>query len=204
MGFVPFPNGVRADMVYQLEGSVVVNSLHYAMDEDPDETAMLDLADAIIDTWVTYLRQSFTNGITLQFVRVTDLHAEYAPSVERPVTSNGSGEGTGDSVPANCALQLGLKTAYRGRSYRGRVFLAGLQETNVTRSAWQPSLITQIQTLWLHMLSHETAVGPAVLCVASRIQGGVERTTGVLTPVLTLIASPYVCSQKRRLPGRGV
>ena len=203
MGFVPFDAAVKAEMVFEQEGQVVENVYHYALDTDPELTAMRDLAAAIEDHWAASMRWAFGAGITLKLIRVTNLSEQNAPSIEHPVTKSPQGVEAAEMLPLNCCVQVGLKTNYRGRSYRGRVFLPGQVETWSSGSYWSQAHIDSVALTMGEMLSHPTTVGPAVLCVASRVHNGVERAKGVLTAVTDIIVSRTVTSQRRRLPGRG-
>lgn len=203
MAFVPFPSGIKTELVWSFEGSVMENVLHFSLDFDPDEDSMLALNQLIISRWSNNTAQYFCNDLVLTKVVTTDLHADNAPAIETFAGAGIPGGDTGDPLPANCALLMEQITGLRGRSYRGRTYLFGFPETRVSGSTWESAWRNQLRTEFLNWLSWDVPTGPAILSVASRVHDGVERTTGVLTPVIDLGMRPYVVSQRRRLPGRG-
>lgn len=107
------------------------------------------------------------------------------------------------SMPNNVALALAFKTALRGRSFRGRIFLPGLTEGNVVDNTVQPAFITAWYTFF-GILASTLIDLIAWQVVVSRVEGGDPRPAGVVTQVNNwIVTNTVVDSMRRRLPGRG-
>lgn len=93
-------------------------------------------------------------------------------------------------------------TALRGRSYRGRTYHIGLLETHILDNMITTAAQTLLQTYYVNLWG-SVAILTAEMVVASRIQGGVEREVGLMTPIIGFQIDRVVDTQRRRLPGRG-
>lgn len=69
-----------------------------------------------------------TNQWTLQEILIFDLQSAIAPSYDAGITPL-TGSSASDPMPPHLAACVTHRTNYRGRSYRGRTYLAGLTET---------------------------------------------------------------------------
>jgi hypothetical protein len=107
-------------------------------------------------------------------------------------------------VPNNTAYVLSLKTAARGRSSRGRNFIAAIPQSSLlTANTVTSGLRTGLVTAYENLIGVGADLG-ATWVIVSKISGGAPRTTGVTTPVTTVDTFDDVLdSQRRRQLGRG-
>lgn len=111
-----------------------------------------------------------------------------------------------ESLPPQCCSVLSLRTALKGRSYRGRIYLPGLPETYDTAGALTATAVTDIGTIITNLLG---VFGPAGtngdwrLGVISRYLNKVKRAVPVITQVTSASLDAYVMSQRRRVAGVG-
>jgi hypothetical protein len=86
-------------------------------------------AAAATITWLGHLHTS----IQLIGVHVKDLRAANNPTL---ISSGNAtpGTGTGNMIPQDSALVVTLRTAFSGRGFVGRVYLPGLDSTNLADS----------------------------------------------------------------------
>jgi len=122
-------------------------------------------------------------------------------------TASGANGETGaisfEQLPNNATLVCTLRTAQRGRSYRGRIYHIGLTEGQVVANTVVPGIITSLSLAYAQLLNTAN-FGGCELAVLSRYNANAPRLIGVATPVIdTLFADPTIDSQRRRLPGRG-
>jgi hypothetical protein len=119
---------------------------------------------------------------------------------------------TAQPMPNNVAACISIRTAQRGRSFRGRNFVAGLTRDTVTNSEFTPAVAPLLEGIYngLRVCASEAGWHQSVV---SRYHGftlvagkkvPTPRTVGIATPATNAImVDSVVDSQRRRLPGRG-
>lgn len=202
MPFIPTPNVARCAVRYILHNQSVVNTLWFRKDiglQDP-ALAMADLGNAI-SSWVeTNLLSQFSTDVFFADVTATSQVSATAPSVV--TVADLSGLAVGGAMPGNVCWTLKFSTAQRGRSGRGRNYISGMRETDVTgnqvNTTWAGNIYAAYNTLislppdgweWV-VVSHYENLQP-------RIQGFAQ------TVLSASIVNYDVDSQRRRLTGRG-
>lgn len=204
MVFVPAPGTIKAELVYTLENSYMENVLNYDVGTSVAEINLTELAAALKTCWDTYLKSETCSNMALAKIRCTSLDAQDAPGIEYVTGLPISGTNAGATLPANCALEVILYTDLRGRSNRGRLFYPGLPEGSASGSVWAGGAITGWTTAFGHLLHMTGGSTTADLTVVSRMHNGLWRDEAETNAVTRIGLSPYVASQRRRLPGRGM
>lgn len=193
---------VKAEIRFTWNSQLVENVLHFRHAIDaPTETNMFELAgvidDAVTGSWLALM----TNSVTYREVFIES----YAGDFSVAVTQAGSGVGTGgtNSMPGNATFCLSLRTAFTGRSRRGRLYTIGMDEGHQTGGL----VLATYRNSWLAAINNLRTVAATAnweMVIASFISNGVPRVTGLLAPVTSVIAvDDFVDSQRRRLQGRG-
>lgn len=193
---------VKAEVRFTWNNQQVENVLHFRhVIDSPDPTNMLALAQAINDSVVSEWLPTMTSSVTFREVYVE----EYADAISQSVTFPGTGGGgfAGQSMPGNCALCVSLRTAFAGRSRRGRFYTIGMNELHqdggVVSAAYSSAWLGALQDL-----ADRVALQNWEWVIASFIDNGVPRPTGLVTPVTArVLVDSFVDSQRRRLQGRG-
>lgn len=210
MPFIAVPSTAEVELIQVLDGQQIENTLYVAQSTAWDGPALNQLCDVVADWWTTNMAPLVSDQVTLITVEATSLESATAPVGANTTGTPSVGLG-GPPVPNNCALAVSFRTALRGRSFRGRNFVAGLVEADVNRSHVDATLVGQIQDAYNAFL---TAVSDAPVggtwVVVSRFSGvdssghPIPRGTGIATPVTSaLVVDDVIDSQRRRLPGRG-
>lgn len=203
MAFIPVPGTAQVEAVFSLDGQVVENVLFY-QGTDLSETslaALLDAVNAAIRSQVLPLLHS-----TLQLLRVVGQIIDVADGLTAlSVTSlPASGGAGGTSLPSNVAVCVSKRTAFSGRSFRGRNYIPGIpsaQRSGVNEL--ESSFVSSIRAAWEVVLDAGVDDG-WVPVVVSRFHAGAPRVTGVATPITgVIVVDNIIDSQRRRLPGRG-
>lgn len=128
---------------YGASGPTAVNVMHFkgAAADPAGLWTALD-ANANANMWL-----QASSSMTAYQVAITPLNADGATQIFTPAGAKWAGVGTpGDYSPAT-AVVLSLRTAKRGRRYRGRLFLPFPTETNMTSGAYAAVIATQ-QSAW--------------------------------------------------------
>jgi len=203
MPFIPTANGASAEIRMLVDGQRVENVLHFLGEDTYNATTLEELGSTICASWIANMLPLQTADLSLREVYLTDISDAAGPVATFATGLPASGSGTGLGTPNNVSLALSFRTAARGRSYRGRVYPAGMLQANVVNSQWDDVYAAA----WLsafQQLKIDTASIGSVLSVLSLRNAGNPRVAGVLTPITDIVLVDLVVdSQRRRLPGRG-
>lgn len=189
-------------MIYSLHGQTIENVMHVEDGAGWTVTKLNNLAALFAAWWNTDLRTHLDNDISLQRIKCTDLTTQTAPTVTYTTGLPLAGTQVGNTLPNNCAAVVTFRTALRGRSYRGRVYIAGMDDANVTNSAIAAAWASAIETDFANLNADLVAAGQEHV-VLSRYTNKAARAAGVGTPVVSYEVDGDMDSQRRRLPGRG-
>ena len=197
MAFQPTENGASATLRWVWGGESWANVLWFSKTafSEPDQ---LILANIIMDAFLAANRDGWPIQIQLFQVEVTDGRTQGAPLVTSTRDAVGGGAGT-NPMPLNVTCLLTLRTALRGRSYRGRVYFSGLAEEVHGDNAWQSIGVGSVLS-FADQLADDTAAAAWTWSVRSGQINGVKRAEAILVPVLSHeVRSTRVTTQRRRV-----
>lgn len=202
LAFVPFENCLKVEQVFLWDSQYVENVFHVEKDSPWTTTDMQNQAIEFINAWDTLWQANMASTLQLVNIKCTDLTTEFSPGIEYSTGLPLTGSSGAAALPNVVTVAVKWITALRGRSYRGRTFHIGLLESHVLDNQITTAALTLLQAYYLQIWGGVPIAG-ADLVVASRIQGGVERETGVMTPIIGFQIDRGIDTQRRRLPGRG-
>ena len=203
MPFVPTPDAAVANIRYLLDGQEVENSIAFVAQGGFPPGGFADLAGELASAWSANVMPLLGNTLILREVNVVDQSSATGPSISLPIVPNIPGGNAGAPLPNNVALSVSLRSTGRGRSSRGRIFLAGLTETQVTANTISLALADQIAAAVNSVRTTLIAQGYDMV-VISRQFNNVARLNGLPFPITSVVVvDPVVDSQRRRLPKRG-
>jgi hypothetical protein len=108
---------------------------------------------------------------------------------------------TGAAMPNSIASVVSIKTALRGRSYRGRIYHMGIPDAHVTDNLMGTAQVTALQAAYQAAVLLAIAGNPDFrLGVLSYYNLGNLRGTPVFTPATEVSVDARVDSQRRRMP----
>lgn len=185
-------NGVRAALIGTYDGQEVVNVLHFKSKDD--SCVFADFTTAI-EALLTSIKAQFCNAMTWTNIRYTTL--DVIPEIaEANITQVGTA--VTDGLPGLAPLVLSWRSQFSGRRYRGRSYLSGLPENNVTRGvitqASQDTLQTAVNT-WLGTYGLGGSHAKVMFCIYSRVIG--QEITG-LNGVATALVRTAIGSMRSR------
>jgi len=203
MAFVPVPNTIAVDVIYELSGQRVENTLYFEKPGGWDAAAITTFLENLRDIIATGLLPLLHTSLQLVQLVGTLLDAVESISIVSLVSPPLGGGVSGTQLPNNVTYTVQFKTALRGRSFRGRNYVPGIPQTGISANNIDATLRTGL--LDFYDTVRELALDNTCLwVVVSRVADGVERTTGVTTPITgPATADSFLDSQRRRLPGRG-
>jgi len=210
MPFVPVENTALVETRMLYDGQKVENTLWVLNEEAWGPSSLHELATEVITWWHDNYAGLVNTAVSLREVVCTDQTTETSGQVVLPGGVN-NGTLTGFAMPSNVSFSVSFHTTSRGRSFRGRNFIVGLNDTSLNL----PNEVTDdyVEAVIDAYNAFNDTIGTAgwQWVVASRFSGvdptthkPIPRTAGVTTPVANAaIADKTLDSQRRRLPGRG-
>jgi len=204
MAFVPVPNTVAVDVIYDWDGQIVENTLYYTLGSaTPNLADITELLEAVNGIIRAGLLPLMSNAISL--LRLVGTLIEVADGLQYISTTGlpEAGASDAESMPNNIAACISLRTGQSGRSFRGRNYVPGLTIENIDGNNLNSSTMSAIAAVYEGLIEPVPASAWRQTIV-SRYTAGAPRTTGIATPVVNaLFVDSVVDSQRRRLPGRG-
>lgn len=203
MPFTPSSGVVEVEMLFTKDEQNIEMTFHVKVDGSVVIGILNTIAGVFSDWWDDHLRNGAASALTYRGSRLTDLTTATSLSTVVPyVGSTPNGAGT-SPLAGNVTAAVTKATASRGRSYRGRNYMVGLDAT-LTSDVDHLSTggVANLVGSWGALLSalddNSTPLG-----VLSLFSGGSRRSSGLFTPVTTIRMDNTIDSQRRRLPGRG-
>lgn len=199
MPYIPVANTVMVEMQQSLAGQFLENTI-YVEDAAGWTLGKMNTLGGVFHAWfTTSLAPFLTDDLALNGIKITDLETENSPVLNYSAAFPELGDTVGEALPNNVALCVTFLTALRGRSYRGRNYLAGIIDTSIVNNTWAAGTKTAAQNAYIALAATLTAASQEHV-VVSRYANGFARATGVTTPVTSYRAAAYATSQRRRLP----
>lgn len=202
MAFIPWPNGIQLCFDFASAGQNWQFCLALRKSSGPPADAdLIAAANAAYAKWTTPLKPTLTTGNTLRQIRATDMTVEGGPQYVRAVNEAGTNAGT-ETALSNAAA-VSLRTAKRGRSYRGRFYVSGWEGGLLTDAVtFGSGLVTNLSSFTTGLQTALDALGMD-LVVPSKQHNGVATNPAELNEVIAVVVDTKVDSQRRRLSGRG-
>jgi hypothetical protein len=151
--------------------------------------------------WLATLDSIIGNNTTLKQVRATDQQTEGGP-VDIEITGT-AGAGGGDLNSLGAPLCISLRTAKRGRSYRGRAYVSGIPGTELASEVEYGSTPVASFVSAFSTLQGSLDTAGFDLVVASKQHNGATTNPAETNEVIAIVADTKVDSMRKRLSGRG-
>lgn len=197
MAFIPTANCARVIIGFATGSEAFSNTFH-ATKAGFTSVDMSNLATAL-DTWMnTNWKPSWPSSMTYTGITVYDIRTSTG---ERVFVNTGAGAGAvaGSMLPNNVAGVVTLRTAERGRSARGRVYVAGLREEDIDAGALNAGAETRCESYVGSVRATILAQGWSMVIRSIQQDGQVldEANTRVVTAYE--MRSPKPGTQRRRI-----
>lgn len=199
MAFTTFANASKLCMDFTWNTIVVTVCIHWQK-TSPTPADFQLLADTFGASWVTNMLPIQVTELAGGLVTAYDLSAEGAPKYEYSGAVGVVGGASVGGVPNNTAAVISHRTASTGRSGRGRTYLPGVSETNVTNGVLTVAAAAAYLAAWVAIVLATEATGWD-LVVAQRFSNNVQLAVGVTRPVTTELLALKLGTQRRRQAG---
>jgi hypothetical protein len=206
MVFVPAADTVKVDFRQTLYGQQISNTLYFRSIAGPFGVADVDtLTTELVQFWDIGLAPNLVEDLELRELYVTDLTTQTSPTWTYPVVPAGAGDLSVPGVPGNVTFCVSFRAAGRGRSSRGRNYIAGLAETDVTGNTYDGTRADSLVQAYIDgILTNSDLTALWEMVVVSTVENKAPRSSALIQPVTSVLYTDLtVDSQRRRLTGRG-
>lgn len=200
MPFIPVPGVVQCNFRATYLSVPVENVLNFLTTETPVTPSLVQaIAEEALTEWVNEVVPNLSSSYSLREVHAADQSSATGSIFTAvPLAPVPGGQG-GDPEPGNVAFCVSLRTAQRGRSFRGRTYFCGLTSGETNGNIFNADRAALLVGALEFIRENMIAVG-GQLVVVSRFSGGAPRATGIATPVTAIFnVDLRVDSQRRRL-----
>ena len=127
------PNCVQVRLLYYNTGALAVNVLNAVVSGSVTVNQALanTLGSAIKSAFSTNVAAHYNTSFVLVRVGVRDMRGENLPEF-LDTNATVAGTGVADALPLSTAMNLTLRTGKSGKSFRGRIYLPGMTESDNT------------------------------------------------------------------------
>jgi len=201
--FIPVPNTARVRFVYTQYGQELMNVFHFTQAAPFTSADLIALNNSCLTEWTANVKGLVTHECTLDYIESTalDSSAGFQETLSVGVVGGHSGAGVTTSI----TLALKFASGLTGRSQRGRMYIVGIVGAAVTQDQIDPTSAAGLEAAWVAFFAAVNAATTSNQSVVSYCSGGVWRTTGVPTPITSIVlVDNNIDSQRRRLAGRGI
>lgn len=205
MVFVPAQDVLKCDFRQSLYGQEISNTIYLKGLQPPVLLSDMETVAEELETWWTLsIAPEVVDALTLREVYVTDLSTQTSPTYTHVPTTLPTGDLAVTGVPGNVAFCVSFRSAGRGRSSRGRNYVAGLAETDVSGNTYDNTRIANLVSAYDQLRTIALFQGYMQWSIVSTYENKLPRAQALVQPVVAAIATDTVVdSQRRRLTGRG-
>jgi len=192
------PNWVRVIVKLAHEGNTMIIGVDWKPNAAGPYTGV-QLSDLLVHYWTNFggaLLAGLNASWSVAALEATD-RSVVGGAFASYVPSGAVGTGSGDALPANCALCVSKRTGFSGRRNHGRLYFPGMGDINATGSTATPAYSTVVGNFASILLG---LGGPPSLFGKWAIPSVRDLAMKTITSV---VIDQIVDSQRRRLPGRG-
>jgi hypothetical protein len=203
MPFQPVPNVALTRVEGVVDNQLTINDLYWEISGGGINAVNLATLVSAVENWVaTQYAPLLSDDWSATRVVGIDLTTVTGPEVIQASTAIGGI--SGEANPNNVAICVSFRTAQRGRSFRGRNFIPAVPGSVVTLNLIDAGHLSNVLTAYNNLVGAGTFTPGWQFGVVSRRQGGVLLTNGVITPIISVIAtSNFVRSMRSREVGHG-
>lgn len=200
MAFIPTPNTVRCSVVGLIGTRPIVNTLWFRKDTPYTLADLATVLAALEAQWVFWVLPLLSSTYGVERYEAYAQDSDSAPTFAVAAgPSEVGGVTTGVNLSVNAAAAVTFYTAARGRTSRGRNFIAGLKDSMIAdvahlTSTFQADLREAYEGARTAML----AAGSSHV-VVSKFYNKAPRTEGLARNVTAYSVDSRIDSQRHRL-----
>lgn len=200
MVFVPASNVLQVEIRGTLNG-IPVECIQYH--EHTGSIVMADVDD-LFDWYEAEFLPDYLAPLGIEYkvteLYGTDLTSNTSPTYSRVFSPQLEGGEASAALPGNVAACISFRTVGRGRSARGRNYVPGILESDVTGNGMDVGLVNALVAAFELMLGGGTYPANWVWVIVSRYLAGSPRVAALVSDVIDVLSTNLtVESQRGRL-----
>jgi len=205
MPFIPVADVAHVRIEGRMDNQQTVNDLYFRHTTGPIAAADLQGLVVAASTWViSFLAPTLNEGWSGVKCAGRDLTSALGFVAESGLVGVVGGT-AGEAAPNNCSMAVSFRTAFAGRSFRGRNYVPCLTNSQVNGNNidadWAQSVVDAYSEL---LFGGGSLPAGWVWVVVSRFTNNEPRVAGLFNEVFAVTVTDLIVdSQRRRLPGRG-
>lgn len=200
MVYVPAANTLQVELRGSQFGKEIENVLYFNRSVAITPTEVENLFDFLEDEFLPGMAALQVSTMSWDEIYGTDLTTDSSPVYTRVISPAITGAAGGAGVPNNNALCVSFRTNNRGRSSRGRNYVAGLGEGQVAGDDWDLSTIDAFVALYELLLGGGDFPATWDWVVVSRFLEGLPRVAALVQTITDVLSTDIeVDSQRRRV-----
>lgn len=210
MPFVPVVNTAEIEVRMLLADQKIENTLWFLHDGSISSTDLDGLTAGVLDWWTGDIAPLVSGLVTLREIYGTD---QTTDSGAASTQDGGGAPGAlgGTTLSNSLAMTVSFRTALRGRSFRGRNYIAGLTTGQMTNAnEVDPDVAASFISAYNSLLGADALVTGWTWVVVSRFSGmdvdghPIPRAAGIPTEITRVVVTDLIIdNQRRRGVGRG-
>ena len=196
------PNVCKVALVFARDTRTFINTFHVENSVEWDFSAMQVLATDFRDWFDTYYEACISDEVSLTQVQVRKYDPTAPLAYDLPVSPPIAGTRPGECLPGNVTCTMSWRTGLAGRRFRGRVYVPGISEADVSVfDEVSSTVINLLATAGVQLLTSALTAGAlGVFHAPKEVPSAFDNT---ITQIVSVVLEDIVDSQRRRLPGRG-
>lgn len=197
------PKVAKVSLVFLRDSRTFVNTFHVSGAADLGAGDLVTIAN-MFKTWYTNsYKTQLPSGVGLTQIQVRKLWPPAPLAYDLNVSPPETGSKNTTMETANSTLTMSWRTGFAGKAYRGRDYVPGLVEADVTTNdTVVSSLLVGLAAVGGNLISSALTAGfPLGVFHTPLLTPKLLDNT--ITEILTCVLEYIVDSQRRRLPGRG-
>jgi len=196
--FIPGIRQAKTNLEFAYQGQSFSTGF-YTLRTNPYSQGELDaLVDTVLDWTIEALLPFLSTEVSLQGITAYAMDAIDAPKSGTSLALPIPGGESGSIAPLNVSMVVTLDSGGRGRSARGRMYVAGFNENRVTGTRWSADYVTAVQGA-VGTLRTGLAASGDVMIVSGKQLDGVLLTSRTARVVTTIRAKAVVGTQRKRI-----
>ena len=201
MAFQPAENTLKVELNWVGPGATYwQNNLHFTKTDFDEDDVDLLLAIMALTYANSDLITKVVDEVSLASLVGTDMRTQ--GSWQRELIVGDLGEHVGDMVAQGAALVATLRTDLRGRSYRGRFYMAGLADAELVDGSYIIGTASDVTEFLQDIADAALTIG-FVMVVLSRWLNEVERVVALGQEITSIVVRSLLPGSQRRRNRRG-
>jgi len=201
MAFIPVTGAAQFNIRATVNDIPMENVLHFVKEDSAiwDTTDLTVALSVLGQAWQDFMLDALSVEYVARTIYARDLALEFGAISEYAFLPDSTGVVTGDALPGNVAACITHRTGQAGRSFRGRTYIGGLAESQVTLNELTGPAMTAILGGFQAVID-EMSGSSYSFVIASRYTNNAPRTSGIFTVVQSSsFRDAVVDTQRRRL-----